>query len=304
MKHAIRPAVLSAVIVALAALSAPHVLAQGAAPGYSEHGKTVPSDPPAAAPQPAATPEESATAPEDQSGQAANATPEEAEPGGQPGGGEQANAPKESNPFGVTDGWDAQFGTSPPQSSDYSGTSEQFEIIEKINAYFNEMTNLEGRFLQTNADDTRKKGKFFLERPGKVRFDYSRPSREKIISDGEYLAIENHDLNTTDRYPLDSTPFRLLLKDRVNLAEDARIVALDVGIDIVVLTVEDRESSGGGQIRLFFDWPEVQLREWIITDAQGLNTRIELAELEADKAVDPKLFKFSPGLGLPSIRGR
>ncbi len=312
MKHAIRPAVLSATALAFAALAAPYVHAQSGTQGYSVHSKTSPSNPPAVQPQPtepatqapaeAAAPEAS-PASGDQPAQAENTAPAGAAPDGQTVPGAQANAPKDANALGVSDGWDTQFGTAPPETSQYYGTPEQVAIVEKINAYFNTMTNLEGQFLQTDADDTHKKGKFFIERPGKVLFDYALPSKEKIISNGEYLAIENHDLNTTDRYPLESTPFRLLLKERVNLAEDARIIALDVGENIVVLTVEDKESPGGGQIRLFFDWPEIQLKEWIITDAQGLNTRIQLAELEANKQTDPDLFKFSPNIGMPSIRG-
>jgi outer membrane lipoprotein-sorting protein len=310
MKREIRPAVLPAAVLAIALLAAPCVQAQT---GYSVHNKTPaatpPAQPQAAEPAPQtptqpAAPEASPPAGEP-SGQAATtapatapATPEaQAEPGA------QANAPKEPNALGAADGWDTQFGTTPPQSSRFSGSPDQIAIIEKINAYFNELKNLEGQFLQTDADDSRKKGRFFIERPGKVLFDYAPPSAQKIISNGEYLAIENHDLNTADRYPLDSTPFRLLLKETVNLAVDAQIVALDVGENVVVLTVEDKESRGVGQIRLFFDWPEIQLKEWIITDAQGLNTRIELAALETNKETDPELFNFSPTIGLPNFRG-
>ncbi len=56
------------------------------------------------------------------------------------------------------------------------------------------------------------KGKFLLKRPGRFRFDYSLPSKQIIISDGEYLAIQDLDLNNEDRVALDQTPFRLLLR--------------------------------------------------------------------------------------------
>ncbi len=309
MKKVIRPAVLPAAVLTLAMASAPYAFAQSSGAGYSVHSKTTPSEPPAAAPQPtepAAQPE--AAAPPQQAPAAAEPPAAQAEGAAPPAEGEQqpgaqAAAPNESNPLGVSNGWDTKFGVSPPQTSQYTGAPEQVAIIDKINAYFNDMKNLEGDFLQTDADNSHKKGRFFIERPGKVRFDYALPSRQKIISNGKYLAIEDHDLNTADRYPLDSTPFRLLLKERVDLAEDAQIIALDAGENIVVLTVEDKESRGGGQIRLFFDWPQTQLREWIITDAQGLNTRIQLAELETNKDADPKLFTFSQEIGMPKFRG-
>ena len=71
----------------------------------------------------------------------------------------------------------------------------------------------------------------------------------------------------------------------------------------MVLTVQDKEAGGGGQIRLFFDWPELQLKEWIISDAQGLNTRIQLADMQLNKEADPKLFTFSPDIGMPKFKG-
>lgn len=297
MKHAFGSAVLSAALLA-AVLAAPAALAQGA----SVHSKTPAANPPAAA-QPQPTPPPAATAPAPAPQQPA--APQAAAPVPEQAPNPQAAAPApENNPLGVTGGgWDAQFGTTPPQSSQFTGAPEQMAVVDKINEYFNTAKNLEGKFVQTDANATRKKGRFFIERPGKVRFDYSAPSREKIISNGEYLAIENHDLRTTDRYPLDSTPFRLLLKEKVDLAQDARIIAIDSNDKLLVLTVEDKEARGGGQIRLFFDWPTIALKEWIITDAQGLNTRIELAELETNKAADPQLFTFSKDLGLPQFKG-
>ncbi len=325
MKQNIRLVAVTALFAALAMMAGFPAHAQSGGSGLSIHKKTPPSDPPSSKtePAPAETAPEAENAAQDDAAdaranaaqeettqdenaaQSGDAAPSETAAEGETQPGSETAGSQPSNPLGAKSesGWDVQFGTAPPQTSQFTAAPEQTAIVEKINAYFNDMTNLEGDFLQTDADNKSRKGKFFLERPGKVLFDYSLPSKQKIISNGKYLAIEDHDLDTTDRYPLDSTPFRLLLKERVNLAEDAYIAALDVGEDIVVLTVEDKEARGGGQIRLFFDWPEIQLREWIITDAQGLNTRIELASLEADKEVDPKLFTFSKEVGLPNFRG-
>ncbi len=278
MKPIARPGALPALVLAVSLFASGGALAQS---GVSEHAKT-PAPPQQE--QPAAPPVEAA--------------PSEPEA---PAQSEAATAP-DGNAVGVSSGWDTGVSAAPPQASQYGEAPDQAEVIEKVNAYFNEMVNLEGEFLQTDPDGKTKRGRFYMERPGKVRFDYSLPSKQKIISDGEYLAIEDHDLRTTDRYPLDSTPFRLLLKERVDLANDAQIIALDIGEEIAVITLEDKENRGRGQIRLFFNWPEIELSEWIISDAQGLDTRIQLGSLESDKELDPKLFTFTSGLGLPDFR--
>ncbi len=270
MKQTSSSAVIAALLFASVVFTVPNASAQNS----SEYAKTPPK------PQP------EATAP--------------AAPSAQPEAG--ADEQPQGNAVGVSPGWDTGISEAPPQASQYAGAPDQAEIIEKVNAYFNDMTNIEGEFLQTNPNGETQKGYFYLERPGKVRFDYNRPSRQKIISDGEYLAIEDHDLKTADRYPLESTPFRLLLKDKVDLANDAEIIAVDMGEDVVVLTLEDKENKGRGQIRLFFEWPEIKLSEWIISDAQGLDTRIQLGDLKVGEKADPKLFTFTKSLGLPDFR--
>jgi outer membrane lipoprotein-sorting protein len=285
-----RIAAMGLVCAALSAvpLDSPWAIAQ-----ESTVTKTVPSTPPApaapapAVPVPAAKPAPPMPTPAPEASTQAAPPPQT-----------QAAAPA-PNPLGA--GWSTKFGTTPPGSSEFKNTPEQVAVIEKLNTYFNEMINLEGTFLQTDADDKRKKGRFYIERPGKLRFDYSLPSKQKIISDGRYLAIEDHDLNTTDRYPIESTPFRLLLSKNVDLLRDARIYSLDVASDVVVITLEDKNSDTGGQIRMFFDWPQVKLKEWIISDPQGLNTRIQVADLELNKAVKPEVFKFSPDVGMPKF---
>ena len=168
-------------------------------------------------------------------------------------------------------------------------------IIAKVNAYFNAMNAFEGRFVQTNPDDQKMKGRFYVARPGKMRFDYSPPSALRIVSNGRYLSIEDHDLRTVDRYPLDSTPFGILLAKQVDLFRDAKIVEITEGKDYVTLTIEDRNGKTAGQIKLFFanNGKDYTLKEWIITDSQGLNTKIEVGKLKVVDNIKTEFFALS-----------
>ena len=65
---------------------------------------------------------------------------------------------------------------------------KQMELIQKVNAYFNQMSEIKGLFVQTSADNKRQRGKFYVKRPGRFRFDYNLPSRLVILSDGQYMA--------------------------------------------------------------------------------------------------------------------
>ena len=211
------------------------------------------------------------------------------------------DAPKAS-PVGIDTNWDADVRTTPDVAGN-TITDEHQAVIKNINAYFNEINDLRGAFVQTAADDRKARGKFFVKRPGRFRFVYSPPSKLIILSDGDNLLIEDHDLKTVDRFPLDSTPFRLLLKKDVDILRDAHVTKVDEKEDGISITISDKKSDSSGRIQLYFlKKPELELREWIITDAQGLDTRIAIAELDTKEEIDKKLFVGSK-IDMPDFSG-
>jgi outer membrane lipoprotein-sorting protein len=180
--------------------------------------------------------------------------------------------------------------------------AKQLDIIQKVTNYFNQMGDVKGSFAQLNPDGKRQRGKFYFKRPGKFRFEYSSPSRQVIVSDGKYLAIQDHDLKTDDRYGLDQTPFRVLLRKDVDLLKDAKILEVGETDDRIVLALQDKAPDTVGKIKLFLQRKQPHdLREWITTDSQGLDTRIELGDLQKVDDLDPNLF-VPPPVALQKIQ--
>lgn len=175
-------------------------------------------------------------------------------------------------------------------------TEQQKTVVIQINEYLNKLTNLNGRFLQVNPDDGKQKGKFYIKRPGRIRFDYAPPSLQVIISDGDYLSIEDRDIDTVDRYPLENTPFRILLAKDVNILRDAIIKTVTETDEETSITMIDRKGKAIGQIELFFNKdPAFELREWKVTDSSGQITRVILSHLDYEKKIDGKLFELDVG---------
>jgi len=170
-------------------------------------------------------------------------------------------------------------------------TSQQKQIVIQINTYLNKLTDLKGRFLQVNPDDSQQKGKFYLKRPGLIRFDYSPPSLQRIISDGKYLIIEDRDINTVDKFPLKNTPFRILLAEQVNIVRDAFIKNVVETDELTSIILVDRNGGAIGQIELVFTKdPIFELQEWKVIDTQGQTTRVILSHLNFSEKIDKKLF--------------
>lgn len=169
--------------------------------------------------------------------------------------------------------------------------AKQLALVQKVSAYFNQLGDMKGNFVQFSPDNKRLRGKFYLKRPGQFRFEYNLPSKQLIISDGKYLSIQDLDLKTEDRWGLDQTPFRVLLRKDVDLLRDARILEIGEADDKIVIALQDKSPDTVGKIKLFLQkGPTVELKEWITTDAQGLDTRVELHDFAKAENLDPKLF--------------
>lgn len=186
-------------------------------------------------------------------------------------------------------GW---AGTVKPEVAAPVMTEQQTAAVNSVTGYFNQLDNLKGVFLQTEPDKKQARGRFYVKKPGRFRFDYGAPSKKVIISDGRWLAIQDHDLNSEDVYELDNTPFRLLLRKDVNLLRDANIYEVHESDDLIILTLQDKDPDAPGRITLFMTkTPALDLKEWVTVDAQGLETRVELSNLIKTDEVDAGLFK-------------
>ena len=204
---------------------------------------------------------------------------------------QDAKKPIPPNPVGAGGTW-SQTVNKEAAIAGEEFDKKQIDLIQKVTGYFNQMTEIKGLFVQTSADNKRTRGKFYVQQPGRFRFDYNLPSRLLILSDGHYMAIQDLDLKTDDRVELDRTPFRVLLRKDVDLLRDSHILEVKEVDDVIVLALRDRNPDNPGRIKLFLaKKPNLELKEWITTDSQGLDTRVELTEVNKTDSLDPALFK-------------
>lgn len=193
------------------------------------------------------------------------------------------------------EGKDPKWSTSvvkPPENDVQVITTTQGEVVKKVTAYFNELRTLEGRFTQVDAEKKQSRGKFYLFRPGRFRFEYGGGSKKVIVSDGTYLAIQDLDSGNDDTYELDRTPFRLLLRKDVDLLRDASVMDVTETGDKISLKIKDKDPDAPGMIQLFMNkQTKLELAGWKIIDAQGLETTVDLLEVSRPEKLDPNLFK-------------
>jgi outer membrane lipoprotein-sorting protein len=174
--------------------------------------------------------------------------------------------------------------------------------IAEANRALNAVRLMQGQFVQISPDGSRATGTFYLQRPGKLRFEYDPPANLLIVSDGRVVALRDRALRTTERTPLNSTPLNLILGDQIDLARDARITRVERLGGALLITARDRSGGAEGEITLRFDG--ARLGSWDIIDAAGGRTRIALSGVSQPDSLDRSLFRLEDMLeNRPGRRG-
>jgi outer membrane lipoprotein-sorting protein len=165
-------------------------------------------------------------------------------------------------------------------------------LAQKIADHFSGVQSMMGEFVQFGPRGEQTGGKFYIQRPGKVRFNYEKPSSTTVVSDGRSVVIENVKLRTADLYPLSKTPLKLLLDDRIDLS-GGKAQSVKEEDDLTTIKLADRSVFGSSTITMMFDPKSYALRQWTITDAQGKDTTVMIFNVKEGVQLDPKLFKIN-----------
>jgi outer membrane lipoprotein-sorting protein len=163
----------------------------------------------------------------------------------------------------------------------------------RVSSYLSSLSTLVGNFVQVGPDGSKTKGDFYIQKPGKVRFEYDAPSPIEIIADGSSVAVRDRKLATQDIYPLSQTPLRYLLSDRIDLMKDTNVVTVTADDLYISVTIEEKQTLiGTSRLMLMIGAKDGQLKQWTVTDPQGYDTTVAVYNLDTTKKVDPGLFKI------------
>jgi outer membrane lipoprotein-sorting protein len=178
-----------------------------------------------------------------------------------------------------------------PPTQTWSAAQAQGAAAQKIADHFSSVRTMMGEFVQFGPSGEQTGGKFFIERPGKLRFNYEEPSKFRVVSDGKSVVLFNGKLNTADLYSLSSTPLKMLLDERIDLSGD-KVKSIQEDADLTTIRLEDRSVFGDATITMMFDPQNYELRQWTITDAQGKDTTVMIFNVQQGVTFDPSVFKI------------
>ena len=148
-----------------------------------------------------------------------------------------------------------------------------------IAEHFSSVKSMSGDFVQSGPGGERSKGRFFLQRPGKIRFNYAGQSGISVIADGKSLVVYNKKLKTSRLYALSKTPLKLLLDNQVNFSGNRLKSIRDDGAQVLI-KLADKSVFGNSSITMVFDRESLDLRRWSLTDERGLTTTVTISNVK------------------------
>jgi outer membrane lipoprotein-sorting protein len=170
-------------------------------------------------------------------------------------------------------------------------SEEDQALVDQAVAYLQGLTRARGRFTQVDSRGKRAPGDIYLQRPGKVRFEYDPPNNDRIIiSDGYQVETKYLKLKTSERWPLRTTPLALFLAKEIRLDRGVVVTKVERQDDGFAITAQDGGHDTRGRIVINFAKDPIALRGWTIIEGQQA-TRFQIDSLNPVGSLDPSLFK-------------
>ena len=165
--------------------------------------------------------------------------------------------------------------------------------LAEASAYLNGFTGAEGKFTQIADDGSIATGTVRLQRPGRMRFEYDPPLEQLVVAGGGQVAIFDGRSNAgPEQYPLSRTPLSIILAPQVDLTRARMVTGARTEGPTTTITARDPDNPDQGSIDLVFTDDPVELRQWVVRDAQGGTTTVILGELTLGTGFAPSNFSI------------
>lgn len=164
--------------------------------------------------------------------------------------------------------------------------------VAAAESYMNSLTTAKARFLLTAADGVQQIGTFYLNRPGRLRFEYDPPAKDFIVADGLLIYFYDGQLGEQSNAPIGQTLADFLLRSKIRMGGDVRVERVMRGGDLLQITLIQNDDPGAGSLTLGFTENPLALKKWRVVDAQKQVVEVELFQLETGLKLDPDLFVF------------
>lgn len=164
--------------------------------------------------------------------------------------------------------------------------------IQRIERYLSDLTTIVSEFTQVAPDGSLTNGKFFLQRPGRMRWQYNPPTPVLMVANGSELVFYDYELEQVSHIPLDGSLISFLAQEKISFGGKVGITKFSNESSAIRIEVAQRAKPTEGKLMLEFSDKPLQLRSMVVTDATGQVTTVALTNAKFGEQIDPTLFVF------------
>ncbi len=163
--------------------------------------------------------------------------------------------------------------------------------IARVEQYLQKLTSLQANFMQSAPNGDISSGKFFLKRPGKMRWQYDAPTPILMVSDGSVMTYYDSELDQVTDLPIDDSLAGFLAQKDIKFNSKAiQIEEASQQNSIIRIRITQTDKKADGELTMEFSDSPLQLRNLILKDAQAQTTNISLSDAKFDLPLEDKLF--------------
>lgn len=175
---------------------------------------------------------------------------------------------------------------------------EQEVLVNNIQNYLNNLKTMQANFSQLSQDGATQTGKFYLSRPGKLRFQYDAPNGDYIVADGLLIHYWDDGVKNYSNAPIGTTLADFLLRKNIKFSGDIQVLSLKrPATNKLVITFSQTKNSEAGDLRMLFTESPLQLEKWRVTDGAGSVTEVSLSNVQTGVKLAPTLFRYKSPKG-------
>lgn len=164
--------------------------------------------------------------------------------------------------------------------------------VQQAENWLQNLDSAQARFTQIDYRGRQLNGMFYINRPGKLRFEYDQPITDHIVADGVMIYFYDGAADQFSSAPIGMTLADFILRPDIRMDQTVKVESVRERDGMVHITLSQKDQPGTGELILNFTKAPFALKSWRIIDAQGLTTDIILSGLTKKAGLDPRLFVF------------
>lgn len=196
------------------------------------------------------------------------------------------------------------------------GNKELNEIIDKVQAKYEKINEFHAKFTQESTvkalDQVQEaEGEVWLKKPGKMRWNYYKPTKEEYVSDGSTLWFYNHEekqiIESTLQDLTDTNTTTTFLSGLGDIGEQ-----FDAGFSNGSLSNDNNyymidllpkgDEEGYNKVTIAVDKGNMLVRNFYLYDPFGNLTKVELKDIEINKGIPDSMFQLKVPKGTELIK--